>query len=75
MEAEKKAKELVDKFMPWASGGMEDSVFEITQSAKQCALICVEEIVLELDGFCNDDGYQLSRLDYWKSVKEQIENL
>ena len=42
---------------------------------KQCALICVEEMLGELYGFINDDGFQLSRVDYWVAVKIEIYKL
>ena len=59
----KKAKELINKYL---KTGM-----EITK-AKQCALICVEEIIND-----NPNIYDSDRLNhrYWKNVKETIENL
>lgn len=83
MKAEEKAKELVYRFKKysesdWFVAGYAGriSVEEVVlMQAKQCALICVEDMLLELDGFSNDYGYQLSRVDYWKSVKQAIQNL
>jgi hypothetical protein len=43
------------------------SEFDIKQQAKQCALIAVDEILSVL--------FQHHKIDYWKEVKHEIENL
>jgi hypothetical protein len=91
MKAKEKAKELVDKFYSKISG-MElsyiskliqypngDSHFENT---KQCALICVKEIIsLRKLDIKNPDisDWDLESIDlninYWQEVKTEIEKL
>ena len=73
MKANEKAMELCVKFF-------EPSVFEyekkqyFEEMAKQCALICVDEIVSEhLDEGIN--SYVQKRIDYWSEVKQEINKL
>lgn len=63
MTPENKAKELVDKY--W---DITISMDELDYtSAKQCALIAVDEILNVL--------FQHHKIDYWKQVKEEIEKM
>lgn len=79
MIAEQKAKELIEKFKAFAYeyeiGDIEETV---EWNAKQCALICVDEIVEfmitddekhECASWCNSP-----EMTYWYSVKSFIEN-
>lgn len=77
MTPEEKAKELVKKFttpMPTASYHV------LHASAKECAIICVEEI-MAADPHFFYPGRKVSRVsdhstkDYWKQVKKEIEKL
>ena len=79
MEAKQKAKALVEQFMPYMycymGSGMLSNDYDIkvaNDNAKQCALICVDEIIKSLEGIDDtaDDGY-----GYWGQVKKQIELL
>ena len=64
MSIEEKAKELVEKFK-YATR------FELHNDAKQCAIICCEEITKT---WRQDDGIHFSiTADYWQSVKQFIE--
>ena len=62
-----KAKELVDKFTVVGLQQRNEGI--------QCALICVDEIVKEIQ--CNEFDFQsnvpMSVYTYWKNVKEEIE--
>jgi len=65
MSPKERAKELVDKFKKNTrayneTNGWEDSAYD----AKQCALIAVDEI-LQIT----------ARDDYWRNIKQEIENL
>lgn len=77
MTAEEKAKELIEKFRDvgddfpvlcstWCEGGTPD----YNGLAKQCALICVEEIIL------SDDNEHPSEIkeEFWQEVKKHLEN-
>ena len=68
MTPKEKAKELVDKFKQYSwmsyTEGFEET--SIKESAKQCALIAVDEIMKVLNGY---DFY------YWQEVKQEIEKL
>ena len=74
MKAKDKAKELVNRFMEVNREQRYQDDLNIFE-AKQCALICVEKILKELDGFVNDDGYQFSRVQFYKEVKQEINKL
>ncbi len=60
MTAKEKAKELVDKYWDFHLLRLED------YEAKQCALICVDEILEE----CLD-----IKESYWQEVKQEINKL
>lgn len=73
MNAKEKAKELVDKMLN------EQSNTEEIYDAKQCALIAVDEIILQweyIDNYLSDLGGELNpNLKYWYEVKQEIEKL
>ena len=59
MKTKDKAKELVDRFI-W---------IDCSSDAKQCALICVNEMLQELPKRFDSEER------YWEKVKQEIENL
>ena len=63
MTAKKKAIELVLKLVKYTPVEFE------YRYAKQCALICVEEMIKLVDLHCIDPT------NYWQEVKKEIENL
>jgi hypothetical protein len=66
MTPKEKAKELVDKMFSLSTAN--------AFPAKQCALIAIDEIMyIYMDDFDNNQihGY----LEYWNTVKEEIEKL
>ena len=70
MTPKEKAKELVDGFRHLVDSTGDDLYFsheEQTKKAKQCALICVDEIMCEST---NDIAFY-----YYKKVKQEIEKL
>ena len=71
MTPKEKAEELINKFIPHTKVfhevlGWEDYI----DSAKQCALVAVDEI-LNINSV--DKDFDLSH--YWQHVKEELENL
>ncbi len=75
MSPKAKAKELFDKFY---SAIPSDEIGENYNSAKQCALIAVDEIInclddddLYIQGESNIDGF----ISYYKEIKQEIEKL
>ena len=74
MTAKEKAKELIEKFEPYADY-QECDVFtereNMLKNAKQCALIAVDEMIKYEDELI---GYYGIDLTYLKEVKEEIEN-
>ena len=77
-EAEQKANELYIKFKRFAEsdplqteGDVKNLNEALRYNAKQCALICVEEILND-----NPNIYDSDRLNhkYWKEVKNIIKN-
>lgn len=69
MKAKEKAKELVGRFEDLESdyGAMFCMAW---QEAKQCALICVDEILKEI--LSTPNVYELDTYYYWKEVKQEI---
>ena len=63
MTAKEKSKELVDKF--YTLNNIEATDMPI-QVAKECALICVDEI---------SEAYSGDILEFWQEVKQEIEKL
>jgi len=72
MTPKEKAKELVNRFKYRTIRGVEVETMSISL-AKQCALICVDEMLESLwnvgDSFLNDE------IKYLKEVKQEIEEL
>ena len=65
MEAKEKAKELVNKMYRYQECYLANG----SEWAKECALICVDEIL--------KGGFTIfeETLDYWNEVKQEIEKL
>lgn len=78
-KAKEKAVELVKKFKEYTkvlngNGVWKDDII----SAKQCALICVDEIINELRTnlkFFLGGGVILERIDFMEQVKKEIINI
>jgi hypothetical protein len=71
MEAKEKAEELVNRYMNLNKVKLSDYSVIYTPTAKQCALIAVDEIInnsLEYMGCDLKDG----EIIYWQEVKEEI---
>jgi hypothetical protein len=71
-----KAKELVDKFRPHANlwDCRNDCPLD-EANEKQCALICVDEIIKELNIWYRGEKAEKRRLNYWIEVKNEINKL
>lgn len=78
MEAKNKAIQLVEKFLQYVDcGDNRYSTKQQEENAKQCALICVEEILsLNTESFdeANNPHHYFSK-KYWQQVKQEILNL
>tara|TARA_R110002126_G_scaffold35183_1_gene108555 strand:- start:482 stop:694 length:213 start_codon:yes stop_codon:yes gene_type:complete len=70
MIAKEKAKELVEKFE--YNGVMIDDIRMNEEDAKQCAEICVDEI---LESYNALEHYPENLRDYWQEVKQEINKL
>ena len=68
MKPKEKAIELADKFYKYTSGWNYDEL------AKECALIAVNEIIIE-HLFDGSNSYVEKRIEYWQEVKQEIENI
>lgn len=66
---ELKAKELIEKFRNELSGALYSPHNDV--SAKQCALICVDEIIKEIPVYPAEQKYE--KIEFWQSVKSAIE--
>jgi hypothetical protein len=74
MTPKEKAKELVDKFIePTMEFDELDGYVEDKDNAKQCALIAVDEMIKQQQ--VQFENMVWSCVDYWKNVKQEIENL
>lgn len=83
MEAKNKAIELVEKFKKHVNGYVGSSMLSNTEypetilsNAKQCALICVDEIIRELGEIStHKDVNDNMPIGYWQQIKQEIINL
>lgn len=78
MTPEEKAKELIEKFKPLAFGVTEDLY---TKNAKACAIMCVDEIISELEEVYQQLSHNVYSKEiigehgnYWQQVKQSIIN-
>ena len=69
-EQNKKAKELIDKYMSPIDGLHKYPM--CFDTAKQCAIICVDEILKEI--YSNNLITNDKRRIFWQEVKEEIFN-
>ena len=69
MTAKEKAKELVGKFL-----NEQNNTEEISE-AKQCALICVDEILENITEEVMTYKPFMMNTDYWQEVKQEINKL
>ena len=69
-EQNKKAKELIDKYMSPIDGLHKYPM--CFDTAKQCAIICVDEILKEIysNNLITNDKHRI----FWQEVKEEIIN-
>jgi len=67
MTPQEKAKELVDKMLYCYQGHIDE------YTAKQCALIAVDELIEVASDYCDYD--ETVTKEYWQEVKQEIENL
>lgn len=85
MEANKKAKELVDKYLEIidiedAEHGVTESYYNQYDKAKQCAIIAVDEVLRSFDYHMDTrpryrTEAQNEAIDLYKKVKQAIKNL
>jgi hypothetical protein len=88
MEAKEKAKELVGRFRDLSTKECDCLEYICIcfcigeQEAKQCALICVDEIIKNLKGMKyipvmeRDEFFSsINIINYWQEVKKEIETL
>ena len=76
MTTKEKANDLIDKFLDveWDSLDEEGGgCFLVRHEAKQCALICVDEIIKSSLSY--DYNMAISANNYWQEVKQEIEKL
>ena len=80
-QAEKQAKELVERFISFS---MDNHIPKYAlHNAKQCALICVDEIIKAHETLWSDVAsgeaksclYTKKRQSFWQKVKQEIEKL
>ena len=74
MTPKEKAIELVNKYMNINKVKLSDYSVIYTPTAKQCALIAVDEVMYSLSVIPYGMEY-LSKIDYWQEVKQEIEKL
>ena len=79
-KAKEKAIELVEKFTPlveyWDFCNCELRINEdILKDAKQCAIIAVEEIIIEYRVLMIETAFCYDQFKYWQEVKTEIEKL
>ena len=77
MTPKQKAEKLTDSFLTASFGVIEEYIPVPYPFAKQCALISVNEVILEQckSSEFKNPIYQDERLRYWNEVKQEIEKL
>lgn len=70
IQANDKAKQLVDKFRKHSAISVDKTIRTKTENAKACALICVDEI-LSAHFMKRDSGHKT----FWINVREEIKNI
>jgi hypothetical protein len=77
MTPKEKAIELVDMFMEhtveWDK--VTEVAFDSEYHAKQCALIAVDELIKTICYCYPINEYEISFVEYWQEVKQEIEKL
>jgi hypothetical protein len=73
MTPKEKALQLIDKFENYSFIDIDKRISSFN-SAKQCALVAVDEII-KTDMLIDEDTYVMtpSYLQYWEQVKQEIE--
>jgi len=74
VKSKEKAKELVDRYYDLQYDIVEIVPDNIHQIAKQCALICVDEI-MKTDWYIPNLSAAIDWKIYWQEVKQEIEKL
>lgn len=74
MQPKEKAAELIDKFMHIIPTKSSDYTHIYYPSAKQCALIVVDEILIIQGAYAGNRDEYKTYLDYWKEVKKELEH-
>jgi len=72
MKAKEKAKELVYSMFNVDLECKNESMCMLYPHAKQCALICVDEIIKQVEKY---DTLKLNDYVYWLEVRQEIEKL
>ena len=75
MKESEKAQELVEKFYTNMENTTELYQSEYKLLAKQCAFICVEEILFSTEHLLAYKRPERFSATYWKNVKTEIEKL
>jgi hypothetical protein len=72
MTAKEKAQELVDKFRTEITSFLGDNMKKI--NAKKCALVAVDELI-KIHYLLTTTQNTSPSINYWKEVKQEIQNL
>jgi len=75
MTPNQKAREIYDKMEVDVNDCNSDHSAYSHKQAKECSLVLVSEIIEELKEFDAEDGYSVSRIDFWNDVKLELETL
>jgi len=69
-----KAKELVDKYIPMTKSFVTNIGWvESPELAKQCALLCVDEIIQHAEKAYRNEDIIIGAKLYWEEVQQEIE--
>jgi NADH:ubiquinone oxidoreductase subunit E len=75
MTPKEKAEELVDRYMNIRNVKLSDYSIIYLPTAKQCALIAVDEILSDYKNYLMHENTEYKGLMYWQEVKKEIELL
>ena len=74
MDPKEKAKELVERFRWQITYGLDDHLNGLEEEARECALICVDEILKENERINKGGAFPTPLTEFWEEVKQEINN-
>jgi len=75
MTPKEKADELIGRFTIQVTCGIFEVAYEFQEEIKQCAIICVDELIYSTQPKSRMFRFDEYCIEYWQEVKQEIEKL